>query len=148
MAEPKLTLTADGGAGNSKYDELMRRIITAKDELFKREIEANTVILNGQKYSVLVKDGYCPSIFGMAVETEFLPLEWDFIVQKKFEQKPPQTNADRIRSMSDEELANAALNCYECPPIKECPQAKAKYDMPTKDRCVTCWLDWLQEVSE
>ncbi len=104
MAE-KMILTEDCGVGNSKYDELMRQIFTAKEELFKKEIEANTVILNGQKYSVMVKDGYRPSIFGMAVETEFLPVEWDFIVQQKIEPQQPPTNADRIRAMSDEELA-------------------------------------------
>ena len=69
-------------------------------------------------------------------------------IPEGFDPNKPLTNFDAIRAMNAEELANAALNCYECPPIKECPQAKAKYDMPTKDRCVTCWLDWLKEEAE
>ena len=51
------------------------------------------------------------------------------------------TNADRIRSMSDEELAkfiaSQRTDCYHCP-VKECV-----------DACEVGWLDWLkQEASD
>ena len=51
--------------------------------------------------------------------------------------KKPQTNADRIRSMSDEELAEAFVkNCIG----RKCDHAES---------CYSCWLDWLkQEVTE
>ena len=61
-----------------------------------------------------------------------------------------QTNADRIRSMTDEELAEMMVY-KDCPTIEmsllNCPE---KYcpDGETHD-CRQCWLDWLrQEVSD
>ena len=60
-----------------------------------------------------------------------------------------QTNADRIRQMTDEELA-ALLANEACPTkesigsIKRCKRCKEFYHF-----CDSCWLDWLkQEVSE
>lgn len=53
--------------------------------------------------------------------------------------KKKQTNADRIRQMTDEEMAKWANDYnFTCPPV-EC-----------KDhQCEECWLYWLkQEVSE
>ena len=47
-----------------------------------------------------------------------------------------QTNADRIRSMSDEELAKILGNKCICPPTSECVD------------CVACWLEWLQKPAE
>ena len=46
------------------------------------------------------------------------------------------TNADRIRAMSDEELAKK-LSDYTCPPSMDgevCHEA----------RCQKCWLEWLK----
>jgi hypothetical protein len=64
-----------------------------------------------------------------------------FICLHEYTRKPP-TNADRIRAMSDEELALAILmtaNCDLCP-IKNC---KARhYSSP--DNCERHWLDWLK----
>ena len=55
----------------------------------------------------------------------------------------PQTNADRIRSMNDEELADwiakwchAAEDCACCP-IKNCPHIHCK-----------SWLEWLKQPAE
>ena len=49
----------------------------------------------------------------------------------------PQTNADRIRSMTDEELANFVHE--GCPYIEEeC----------TMKGCVKCILEWLQQPAE
>lgn len=86
------------------FDELLRAIADAREELLKHKIEANTVILNGRKYGCLFEPGLRPSIFGMAVECDAaIPDRYDFIVQ--YREPEPLTNADRIRSMKDEELA-------------------------------------------
>ncbi len=60
---------------------------------------------------------------------------------------PPQTNADRIRAMSDEELAKqiADWNSGDCPVVGDC--------MPVAQNSVTCepwkcWLDWLKSPVE
>ena len=50
------------------------------------------------------------------------------------------TNADRLRAMSDEELANfvslcCGWTCAECPVGKEC----------NGDECFSTWLDWLKQ---
>lgn len=49
----------------------------------------------------------------------------------------PDTNADRIRSMSDEELANMVV----------CPYVKTKWDKCTDD-CFACRLEWLKQPAE
>lgn len=48
------------------------------------------------------------------------------------------TNADRIRSMTDEELAVEMCAKGGCPHDCETPD-----DMDTD--CLQCWLDWLKE---
>jgi len=70
-----------------------------------------------------------------------------------FPKKPqkPITNADRIRSMSDEELAEYLAPCA-CPPIRfnkntgdiVCPVNKE----PSASDCKSCWLDWLKEEAD
>lgn len=47
----------------------------------------------------------------------------------------PQTNADRIRNMTDEELAEYLSNVHYCPTPSICD--------PTKN-CNDCWLKWLR----
>ena len=52
----------------------------------------------------------------------------------------PQTNADRIRAMSDEELAKWHKQIIEgyCPvPTSEC-----------RSECKGCWLDWLKQEAK
>lgn len=52
-----------------------------------------------------------------------------------------QTNADRIREMSDEELADFMnRDISGCPPTGDCNKAS--------DDCKACWLDWLQHPTE
>lgn len=48
------------------------------------------------------------------------------------------TNADRIRSMSDEEFATAIDEYVGCP-FRENECRKYHYD------CKACWLDWLKQ---
>ena len=54
-----------------------------------------------------------------------------------------QTNADRIRNMSDEELANTLVNsCLEVMHIGECP------NVDDVGMCKKCILEWLQSEAE
>ena len=58
-------------------------------------------------------------------------------------EKRPQTNADRIRAMTDEELANfvslcCGWTCAECPVGREC----------NGDECFSTWLDWLKQEAQ
>ena len=53
----------------------------------------------------------------------------------------PKTNADRIRSMTDEELAEFLHLTNDC-----CCDYVMKRRCPDFDKCgVECWLDWLKE---
>lgn len=47
------------------------------------------------------------------------------------------TNADRIRSMSDEELAK--VMDMLCPPVTNCIDG---------GECVKCWIEWLRQPAE
>lgn len=49
-----------------------------------------------------------------------------------------KTNADRIRSLSDEELAKKLQ--YMCPVSADCIKMSGD--------CKACWLDWLQQPAE
>jgi hypothetical protein len=49
----------------------------------------------------------------------------------------PKTNADRIRAMSDEELARTFAQTGNCPP-------SSKYGHNC-ERCGKCWLDYLRQ---
>lgn len=63
-------------------------------------------------------------------------------------EKTPFTNADLVRHMTDEELAEHHKN-RGCPPNKRCPVGTELRDIRINDVCTKCWLDWLrQEVSE
>lgn len=63
-------------------------------------------------------------------------------------QTKPVTNADRIRAMTDEELAKTMHSTGDCPP-RECPYAYADLSENggniTDKQCVECWLDWLKQ---
>ena len=50
----------------------------------------------------------------------------------------PMTNADRIRQMTDEELADWIAQ-YE-----RCVEHKRKCD----SQCYLCWLDWLKQEAD
>lgn len=60
----------------------------------------------------------------------------------------PKTNADHIRSMTDEELARMlAIGCHE---TRECPtiwNPIYPYD-EVVESCEKCWFEWLKEESE
>ena len=52
----------------------------------------------------------------------------------------PQTNARKIRSMTDEELAKILGNKCICPPTSGCAEVCGD--------CDACWLEWLQQRAE
>jgi len=53
----------------------------------------------------------------------------------------PQTNADRIRSMTDEDLAEVLFgSCIEHMGVEECSHPE--------EACKSCVLDWLKAESE
>lgn len=109
-------------------DKLIQSIVTAQEEMLKHNIEANSVTLNGRKYGKLIENlppNIKPTIFGMAVKAEYaLPDDYDFLVQ--YEPPRLKSNADRIRAMTDEELA-AWLEDRTMLPING------------------LWLDWLKQ---
>ena len=51
-----------------------------------------------------------------------------------------KTNADRIRAMSDEEMAKKLGRGLGCPVTADC--------MKMSGECKACWLDWLQQPAE
>mgnify|MGYP004540010397 CR=1 FL=1 len=58
----------------------------------------------------------------------------------------PKTNADKIRDMSDEELAefmSENTSCYYCK-----VQCEDRPNSPTESSCNFRWLEWLQSEAE
>ena len=52
----------------------------------------------------------------------------------------PQTNADKIRAMSDEELVEVLDYELGCPATGNCEKMNRD--------CKACWLDWLKQPAE
>lgn len=66
------------------------------------------------------------------------------------DQKKPQTNADRIRSMTDEELAGflpIAFN-FICQPTEECIRNTVTNHCGECERTEECVMKWLKSESE
>lgn len=123
---------------------LMQRIVEAENVALKNEIEANAVVVNGRKYGMLKRRGLPPTVFGMKLSTRAdMPDDWDFFIQ--YRPPEPQTNADRIRGMTDEELAR--LFAPTGNGLKACPDG-AKYPKSCEDGCGNCWLRWLKSPVE
>ena len=74
----------------------------------------------------------------------------EFIESKREKMQKPQTNADRIRAMTDEKLAEHFTQFYYDGPKFYCPAVAdvgegtcaANYD------CRQCWLGWLKQEAE
>jgi len=62
----------------------------------------------------------------------------------------PTTNGDRIRSMSDEELAEYfPTHASLCPDLEENKQVcKGANFMANDEMCRQCWLGWLKQKGE
>lgn len=81
----------------------------------------------------------CPKCKGFVsfVDGKFYPyIERPFV--------PPVTNADRIRTMSDEELAKFIANPCQCAVEPECDG----YRECGNDSCLKHLLEWLQQPTE
>lgn len=66
-------------------------------------------------------------------------------VEKPF--MPPMTNADRIRAMSDEELAG--MFCKRCQAREWCCGCPAEKDWPhCPDESFGAWKEWLRKPAE
>lgn len=125
------------------YDELMESVLAAQEQMLKHSIEANSVTLNGRKYGKLVENlppNIKPTVFGMAVKADYaMPDDCDFLVQ--YEPPQPRTNADRLRSDTDEELAEWLVLIEQ----------RILTRQPTLERPALYldWLAWLrQEVDD
>lgn len=121
------------------YDELMKSILTAQEQMLQHSIEANSVTLNGRKYGKLIENlppNMKPTVFGMTVKADYaLPDDYDFLVQ--YEPPRPKTNADIIRGMSDEELAAK---------IEElCQYTFMQISVYSKPMGKAEWLEWLKQ---
>jgi hypothetical protein len=64
--------------------------------------------------------------------------------------RKPITEADRIRSMTDEELAEFAAGTGQgCAPGKNLVECSFEHkDGPVEADCRKCWLDWLKEEAK
>ena len=60
----------------------------------------------------------------------------------------PQTNADRIRAMSDEELADWILYRITDEDGAICPPPFQSPDRCSSAPCPRCWIDWLKSLAE
>ena len=62
----------------------------------------------------------------------------------------PMTNADRIRAMSDQELAAYWAENHDnfCPNKPECGEALDRDELIPDEWCVACALAWLQKPVE
>jgi hypothetical protein len=68
----------------------------------------------------------------------------------EFQNRKPITNADKIRAMSDEELAEFFTPFYYDGPKFYCPaQADVgEGECAVRNDCRKCWLDWLKEEAQ
>ena len=136
---------------------LVRQIYAAKAELFRRGIQANTVLLN-QNLGIVMPfpfdDGLTPCmICGLNAEVVTdLPVDYSFLVCRK--ETPPPSRADAIRRMTDAELATAMLRLAGigdqlkfCPCKPECIERLDTDDIPD-EWCHACMVAWLGAPGE
>ena len=62
----------------------------------------------------------------------------------EYEELKPKTNADLIRAMTDEELAEIIPERVDC---SECPARIGDY-RACKEKCKETWLDWLKREAD
>ena len=67
----------------------------------------------------------------------------EFIEMKRLTKRKPITNADKIRTMTDEELMSIFQNMC-CPYSLNMGGWKGNCEIETKG-CGKCWLDWLRQ---
>ena len=85
------------------------------------------------------------SSYNLKIVLEFIDEYFEIVESDK------QTNADRIRNMSDEELASVLFSgCIDSMDLEECPYASESELDNNKIRkiCKKCTLEWLQSEAE
>lgn len=82
----------------------------------------------------------CESCYNM--ECVFVDNQIPFLDSENCQNYRGLTNADRIRAMSDEELAKwfCVMNADDCP--------DKAHELHCTDKCYECWLDWLKSPVE
>ena len=89
---------------------------------------------------------YCDSCKHKELEHKFD--KWPCMDCCDGDRRDPVRNADRIRAMTDEELAEF-MNCGACPPGKDVSELCHDEDGGSvPDMCNLCWLDWLKEEAK
>lgn len=74
----------------------------------------------------------------------FIDMRGEFHPHKEEPFMPPMTNADRIRAMSDEELAVFLESSRGCPSDDDC-----EYGVhATPENCIKHWATWLQQPAK
>lgn len=68
-----------------------------------------------------------------------------YMAIKALEEKRIKTNADRIRSMSDEELAQWLAKITDCGECNICGHVKC---MTSEEACACAWRDWLKQEAK
>lgn len=67
---------------------------------------------------------------------------------------PAMTNGDRIRAMTDEELAKVMVATYVdeqihyCQNKQECIDAMDRGDVDFDEKCIGCFVEWLRQPAE
>lgn len=90
-------------------------------------------------------------VYYMAPPCDECNFEYQRQPQKGFQnwESDAMTNADHIRAMSDEEMAEFwGVEKAFCPPEKtvlSCLDEDMKVVHKYPDGCINCWLDWLKE---
>ena len=86
------------------------------------------------------------------VQGEFYPCKPDIFAETYEVADRPKTNADRIRAMSDEELAKNLYNIDNpdgyCRNLPECDALLDTEGGIPEERCITCLLEWLKQPVE
>ena len=60
----------------------------------------------------------------------------------------PKTEGDKIRAMSDEELAKMIIKYATGHNVDICPETRSNTDCAEQETCVDCWIDWLKQECE
>ena len=89
-----------------KYKELIESIIIGKTKMDDNCAHPDTIVLNGKKYKEYRwKHGGLLTVCGLNVEfSDALPDDYDYFIYHKVPE--PLTNGDRLRNMTDEEIAS------------------------------------------
>lgn len=86
-----------------------------------------------ESYIDEIAQNYAGNITTAPMDCSRIELDEFGLFREKREPPKPTTNADRIRAISDEELATVLRGCPDS--VEVCP------NIP----CADCWLDWLRQ---